>query len=47
MKKRTYALLLALGLLLTTPALAALAGKISRVQTYQRPVSDLSAESVL
>lgn len=46
MKKRTYALLLALGLLLTTPALAAQDGNFSRVQTYHNQFSDLSADSV-
>ena len=46
MKKRTLSLLLALGLLLTTPALAAQEGAFSRIRTYTGQFSDLSSSSV-
>ena len=46
MKKRTLTLLLALGLLLTTPALAAQEAAFSRIHTYHGQFSDLTADSV-
>lgn len=46
MRKRTITLLLALGLLLTTPALAVQDGAFSRIRTYDGQFSDLTAGSV-
>ena len=45
MKKRILSAVLALGLLLTTPALATQDGTFSRIRTYTGQFSDLAADS--